>query len=123
MLTEITGLPDNIFGVRATGIVDANDIKNVLLPGLQRTADRFGEIRYLLVLDTEVKNFTAGAWIQDAKAGLENFTKWEKIAVVSNEKSVEWFTDIFTFATTGSSKGFKPEQLEDAKAWLSNNLN
>lgn len=119
MLTEITGLPENIFGVRATGEVDSDDLKNVLLPGLKRTADRFDEIRYLLVLETDVKNFTAGAWVQDAKAGLQNFTKWKKIAVVSAEKGVEWFTDIFTVATPGSSKGFKPEEIEDAKNWLS----
>jgi len=118
MLTEITGLPDNIFGVRATGEVDSDDLKNVLLPGLKRTAEKFGEIRYLLVLDTDVKNFTAGAWIQDAKAGLQNFTKWRKIAIVTSEKGVEWFTDIFTVATPGSSKGFKPEELEKAKEWL-----
>ncbi|PWS28888.1 STAS/SEC14 domain-containing protein [Pedobacter yonginense] len=118
MLTEITGLPENIFAVRATGEVDADDLKNVLLPGLKRTADRFDEIRYLLVLETDVKNFTAGAWVQDAKAGLQNFTKWKKIAVVSHEKGVEWFTDVFTVATPGASKGFKPEEIEEAKAWL-----
>lgn len=118
MLAEITGLPDHIFGVRATGEVTTVDLKDVLLPGLARTGDRFGEIRYLLVLDTEVKNFTTGAWIQDAVAGLKNYTKWKKIAVVSDEKSVEWFSDFFTFITPGSSKGFKPNQIEEAKEWL-----
>ena len=118
MLTEITGLPDHIFGVRATGEVTSDDIKDVLLTGLKRTAQRFKEIRYLLVLETDVKNFTAGAWVQDAKAGLQNFTKWKKIAVVSAEKGVEWFTDIFTIATPVKSKGFKPEEIEEAKAWL-----
>ncbi|WP_145854409.1 SpoIIAA family protein [Pedobacter suwonensis] len=118
MLTEITGLPDHIFGVRATGEVTSDDIKSVLLTGLQRTARRFKEIRYLLVLETDVKNFTAGAWAQDIKAGLQNFSKWKKIAVVSAEKGVEWFTDVFTIATHGQSKGFKPEEIEEAKAWL-----
>ena len=118
MLTEITGLPDHIFGVRATGEVTTNDLKDVLLPGLARTSDRFGEIRYLLVLETEVKNFTTGAWIQDVKAGLQNFTNWKKIAVISNEKSVEWFSNFFTFLIPGSAKGFKPEELDEAKLWL-----
>lgn len=121
MLTEIIGLPDNIFGVRATGEVTSEDLKTVLLPGLKRTADRFGEIRYLLVLETDVKNFTAGAWVQDARAGLQNFTKWKKIAIVSDEKAVEWFSDVFTVVTPGSSKGFKPEEIEAAKQWLSEN--
>ncbi|WP_231459556.1 MULTISPECIES: STAS/SEC14 domain-containing protein [unclassified Pedobacter] len=114
MLAEITGLQDNIFGVRATGEVTSEDIKTVLLPGLARTVEKFGEIRYLLILETDVKNFTAGAWIQDAKPGLENFTKWKKIAVLSHEKGVEWFTNVFTIATPGSSKGFKPDEVEAA---------
>ncbi|WP_316803335.1 STAS/SEC14 domain-containing protein [Pedobacter nototheniae] len=118
MLTEIAGLPENVFGVRATGEVNADDLKSVLLPGLKKLVDRFGEIRYLLVLDTDVKNFTAGAWVQDAKAGLQNFSSWKKIAVLSHEKGVEWFTDVFTMVTPGSSKGFKPEELKEAKAWL-----
>ncbi len=118
MLTEITGLPDHIFGVRATGEVTSDDVKSVLLTGLKRTAERFNEIRYLLVLETDVKNFTAGAWVEDVKAGLQNFVKWKKIAVVSAEKGVEWFTDIFTVVTPGKSKGFKPEEIEEAKAWL-----
>ena len=118
MLAEITGLPDHIFGVRATGQVTTADLKDVLLPGLARTGDRFGEIRYLLVLDTEVKNFTTGAWIQDAKAGLENYSKWKKIAVVSEEKSVEWFSNFFTFLTPGSAKGFKLNEMDAAKEWL-----
>jgi len=42
----------------------------------------------------------------------------KKIAVVSAEKGVEWFTDVFTLATPGKSKGFKPEEIEEAKAWL-----
>ena len=120
MLTEITGLPDHVFAVRATGEVTSDDLKNVLLTGLKRTADRFGEIRYLLVLETDVKNFTAGAWVQDIKAGLQNFTKWKKIAVVSAEKAVEWFTDVFTVVTPGASKGFKPDEIEAAKVWLLN---
>ncbi|UKT65473.1 STAS/SEC14 domain-containing protein [Pedobacter mucosus] len=118
MLAEITGLPENIFGVRATGEVEGDDVKNVLLPGLKRTADTFNEIRYLLILDTSVKNFTAGAWVQDIKAGLQNFSNWRKIAILSDEKGVEWFTDLFTIATPGSSKGFKLNELEEAKSWL-----
>ncbi len=118
MLAEITGLPDHIFGVRATGEVTTTDLNDVLLPGLARTSDRFGEIRYLFVLDTELKNFTSGAWIQDARAGLKNFTKWKKIAVLSEEKSVDWFSNVFTFLIPGSSKGFKLEEIEEAKAWI-----
>ncbi|RZK78061.1 MAG: STAS/SEC14 domain-containing protein [Pedobacter sp.] len=119
MLTIMNDLPGHVLGVRATGKVDKTDIEAVLLPALQEKVDIYDEINYLLVLDTEVGNWTAGAWLEDAKAGLKHFTKWNKIAVVSDQKGVEKFTDMFTLAIPGESKGYTPAELEDAKLWVS----
>lgn len=118
MLQLIQGLPSHVVGVKATGEVTADDLKAVLIPALEKVVEQHGHIHYLLQLDTDVKNWTFGAWMQDAKAGLQNFTKWKKIAVVSDEKAVEKFTDVFSYLTPGESKGFKPEELEQAKTWV-----
>jgi hypothetical protein len=72
-----------------------------------------------LVLDTSVGNFTLGSWLQDFKAGIKNFTKWKKIAVVTDQQGVEKFTDVFSIAVPGNSKGFKMSELEEAKTWIS----
>nr|WP_109607291.1 STAS/SEC14 domain-containing protein [Mucilaginibacter oryzae] len=50
---------------------------------------------------------------------MKNFIKWNRIAVVSEQKGVEWFTDLFRFVIPGKSKGFTHEQLDEAKAWIS----
>lgn len=73
---------------------------------------------YLLVLDTDVSNFSAAAWWSDLKIGLKHFTQWNKIAVVTDEKGVEWFTDVFSYFVPGQSKGFQANQLEEAKKWI-----
>jgi len=119
MLSIIKDLPGHVLGVRATGTVDKTDLENILLPALQEKVNIYDEINYLLVLDTEVGNWTAGAWIEDAKAGLKHFTKWHKIAVVTDQKGVEKFTDVFTLAVPGESKGFTHAELEEAKTWVS----
>jgi hypothetical protein len=118
MLEIINDLPAHVLGVKATGEVSASDLETVLLPALQKQADQFDSINYLLVLETSVKNFTPGAWLQDMKAGLKNFSKWNKIAVVTDETLVEKFTDLFTIAVPGKSKGFTPTELADAKGWV-----
>ena len=118
MISIIKDLPNHVIGVKATNEVDADDLKNVLLPALQQKIDEVGEINYLLVLDTDVANWTAGAWLQDMKAGFLHFTKWNRIAVVSDQKAVETFTDLFTVAVPGKSKGFTHAELEEAKAWV-----
>lgn len=120
MISIIPDVPAHVIGVRATNEVDADDLKNVLLPALQQKIDEVGEINYLLVLDTDVQNWTAGAWLQDMKAGLLHFTKWNRIAVVTDQSAVEKFTDLFTLAVPGKSKGFSHAELEEAKIWVAN---
>lgn len=119
MLTTIQNLPAHVFGVKAQGEVDADDLKNVLLPGLESLTDKFGEIYYLLVLETKVENFTAGAWFQDMVAGIKHFTSWKKIAIVTDQKAVEKFTDGFSYVTPGEAKGYSLNELNEAIAWVS----
>lgn len=119
MLSIIRNLPDHVFGVRATGEVDQEDLKSVLLPGLAVIVEKYGEIYYLLVLETDVENFTAGAWIQDLIAGIKHLTQWKKMAIVTDQQTVEKFTDFFNYISPGQAKGFKADELRAAKAWVS----
>ena len=119
MLTVIQNLPDHVFGVRASGEVTKDDLKEVLLPGLENLSARYKEIYYLLVLDTDVQNFTAGAWIQDLVAGVKHLTEWKKMAIVSDQKSVEKFTDLFSYVSPGEAKGYEHAELQEAIDWVS----
>lgn len=119
MIEEIKELPDHVFGVRVTGEVTEADLKDVLLPGLQRLSDAHGVIHYLLHLETDVENFTAGAWVQDMLAGIKHFTEWKKIAVVTPQRGVRKFTGAFSVVAPGEARGFGPGQLDEAIAWVS----
>ena len=119
MLVKIPDLPPYVFGVRATGEVTAEDLQKLLVPGLQQLVDQFGSIHYLLVLDTGVGNFTTGAWLQDMKVGIKHFTRWKRIAVVTDQVGVEKFTDIFSFVVPGVSRGFNHAQIAEAIHWVS----
>ncbi|HEX8021906.1 STAS/SEC14 domain-containing protein [Mucilaginibacter sp.] len=119
MLQIINNLPPHVVGIRASGEVNSQDMETVLLPEINKLVNRQGKINYLLVLDTGVQNFTLAAWWDDLKLGLKNFTNWHRIAIVTDQKGVEWFTDIFRFMVPGNSRGFSHDQLEEAKNWIS----
>ena len=119
MLVKIADLPAHVFGVTANGAITAHDIETVLLPGLQRLVEDYDEIYYLLVLDTDVKNFSSGALMQDMKLGIKHFIKWKKIAVVTEQSAVAKFTDFFSALVPGESKGYNEDQLADAIEWIS----
>lgn len=119
MLRIINNLPQNVVGIHASGEVTKNDLDKVVMPRLDDLAKKQGEINYLLVLETGVQNFTAGAWYDDIKAGLKHFTDWNRVAIVSDQKGVEWFTDAVSFAIPGKSKGFPLTELDKAVKWVS----
>jgi hypothetical protein len=119
MLQFINDLPPHVVGIHAIGEVTKEDMNAVLIPRLDELVEKQGEINYLLVLETDVSNFTAGAWLEDFKLGLKNFTKWNRIAIVSDQKAVELFSYAFKVFIPGKSKGFPLSKLQDAVTWVS----
>ena len=118
MLQFINDLPDDVVGIHAIGEVTKEDFDKVLIPRIDDLSKRQGKIKYLLVLETDVSNFTLAAWWKDLVMGLKHFTEWKRIAVVSDQKGVEWFTDAFKYFIPGNSKGFALSELEEAVEWI-----
>lgn len=119
MLQYINDLPAHVVGIHAVGEVKREDIKQVLIPKLNETVRKQGEINYLLILETDIKNFTIGALLQDISAGLKHYTRWNKIAVVTDQKSVLWLSNAFRVMIPGQSKGYPLDKLDEAIIWVS----
>ena len=119
MIQQIQNLPANMVGFKASGEVTEDDFKNVVLPQVEQLLKQNDKLNYMLVLDTEIKNFTAGAWLQDALLGLKHLTKWNRAAIVSDNESVIKFTEVFSKMMIGEFKGFKKSELDQAIHWTS----
>ena len=119
MLQFIKDLPSHVAGVHATGEVRDEHFEQVLTPLLNELLNNQEKINLLLVLDTNVSNFTWGALWKDLKLGLKHYMQWERIAIVTDQKSVELFSNIFRFMIPGKSRGFPLDKLDEAVRWLS----
>jgi hypothetical protein len=119
MLEVMNEVPPHVVGFRAKGEVTKEDYENVLIPAIDKAAEQFGSLHFLMVLETDVSNFTLGAWMDDAKVGLKHFTKWHRMAIVTPQKGVEKFSDLFGIVVPGESKGFSPDELHEAIEWVS----
>ena len=118
MLTKIEDAPAHVAAFKAIGKVDKHDYDNLMVPELERKDKEHGHLHMLILLETPVKNFTLGAWLEDAWMGLKHFRGWRKIAIVTDERAVEIFTNKFSFVIPGEAKGFKLSELETAKKWV-----
>jgi hypothetical protein len=119
MLELITSMPSTVVGIKATGQVKKEDYIKVLLPALEDLYDRTGRVSLLLLIETKLKNYSPGAWTEDAKTGVKYFTKWHRVAIVSSKKSIKRFTNTFGLLVPGQYRGFMTEELRKAKEWVS----
>lgn len=121
MINQIHNLPANMVGFRATSEVTEDDFSNVVMPQVKELIAKTDVLNYLLVLDTSVSNFTAGAWFKDAIMGIKHLTKWNRAAIVSDVKAVKTFTDIFSVIMPGEFKVFEHANQQEAIVWVSGN--
>jgi hypothetical protein len=119
MITKLSNLPSNMVGFSASGEVTENDIKTVVLPAVQELVSRTGELNYLLQLDTSLKDFTLGAWVQDAVLGAKHLLKWNRAAIISDVNAIKKFTEVFSVVVPGEFRGFAKDDLQSAIDWVS----
>jgi hypothetical protein len=77
----------------------------------------------MLVLDTPVKNFTFGAWFKDAVLGIQNLTKWNRAAIITDSEGVQNFTKVFSVLMPGTFKAFDHAEMDQAVDWVSEKIN
>lgn len=114
---------DNIVAFRALAEVTKGDFLTAVIPAVEHLVKQTNEINFLLVLDTDIKNFTAGAWLQDALLGLKHLGKWNRAAIVTDSEDIISFTNGFSYVVPGEFHGFKKEAFNKALNWVEGNIN
>ena len=92
MIELLTDLPDHVVGIEAVGHVEAEDYRSVVEPAVRAALERSEKIRLLYVLGERFEGYSAAASWQDAKLGIEHWSAWERIAVVTDR---DWVRDAF----------------------------
>ena len=113
---------DNVVAFRPLAEVTKEDFQRVVVPPVEKLVKQLNEINFLLVLDTDLENFTAGAWLQDAMIGLKHLGKWNRAAIVSDSEEIISFTNGFSYIVPGEFKGFKKLEFNKALNWVEGNI-
>ena len=121
MIQQITDLPENMVGFRASGEVTKDDF-DIVLKKVEEIVEKTGKLNYLLYLETSPANFTIGAWMKDGLLGVQNLTKWNRAAIVSDSEIVKKFTDVFSDIMPGEFRGFEMDDLQHAIDWTSEKI-
>ncbi len=119
MISRITDLPPYVTAFEVTGEVTKQDYDQVIIPEVDKIAKENNELYFLFILNTDIKNISAGFWWDDLKVSLQHIRQWRKIAVVSDSKTIEKLTGLFAYVSPAKAKGFMMSEIEEAKKWVS----
>ncbi|WP_163407317.1 SpoIIAA family protein [Flavobacterium ajazii] len=121
-MIHIIDTADNVVAFRALAEVTKEDFQALVVPAIDNLVKRINEINFLLVLDTDIGNVTAGAWLQDVLIGLKHLGKWNRAAIVTDTEEIISFTNGFSYIVPGEFRGFRKVEFNKALNWVEGNI-
>jgi hypothetical protein len=118
VLERITDLPEGVLGFTASGELSGDDYRGVLVPAVDAALGQHEKLRLLYVLGHDVTGVSADAAWQDTKVGMAHVTKWEKVAVVTDQEWLRHSVSIFGYLIPGQIKAYPTAAEADARAWI-----
>ncbi len=115
MLRLLDDVPEGVIGFEASGMLHAEDYRDVIVPALERAAEA-GDVRFVIVI-TDFKGMTGSAVWEDLKVGFEHLRKWRRVALVTDISWMAHLTSLFGWMSPGETRVFPLAEREQAMTW------
>ena len=114
MLELIGGFPKNVVGISVKGKLTMQDCRTVLMPAMKRSLKYHEKIRLYYELDSR---FPGAAW-NELDLGLEDFSRCERVAIVTDIGWVRLTVKAVRFLIPSEIRVFASVQAEEGLAWI-----
>jgi hypothetical protein len=119
MVELLTDFPPHVAAYRAWGAVSKEEYEAVVMTRVDDVADEYGRINFLVLLETDLENYSVGAFIDYLRISFKHFNKWNHMAIVSNQQWVRKAYDTLSPLVHGEVRGYKASEFEAARQWVS----
>jgi hypothetical protein len=123
MVELLPDFPPHVAAYRASGAVSKEEYAAIVMARVDEVAAQYGKINFLVRLETDMDNYSMGAFIEYLKVSFEHFTKWNRMAIVTDQKWVRKGYEVLSHLVPGVIKGYPLEDFAAAKEWVSAPLN
>jgi hypothetical protein len=118
MIEILKNFPDNVIALSCEEQVTKEDYERILVPVILKALKRHDKIRLLYKTSAKFTGYDPGAMWEDFKIGVENPTRWERVAVVTDVDWIVKMMGIFSFLIPCPVKLFPPSEAAQAHAWI-----
>ena len=118
MIELSKGFPDNVLAVICHGRITKEDYEKAIVPAVVDALKRHQKLRLYYETARDFGGIDAGAVWEDFMVGMEHFTRWERIALVSDVDWIKHTMRFFSFLMPAEMKIFSNAQADEARAWI-----
>jgi hypothetical protein len=123
MVVLLNEFPDHVAAYKATGAISQEEYEEVVMSRVDEVASRYERINFLVYLETDMSNYSIGAFLKYLKVSFEHFTKWNRMAIITDEKWLRSSYEVIGILVHGTIKTYVLKDFEAAKQWVSEPIN
>ncbi|MFZ0833526.1 MAG: STAS/SEC14 domain-containing protein [Mycobacterium sp.] len=118
MIEVLTGFPGNVAAFACHGHVTKADYETVLMPDVEKKLQQHEKVSIYYETAPDFEGFDPGAMWDDTKVGFSHYSRWERIAVVTD---VDWIKHTMRFAgflMPAEVRAFPTTDADEARGWV-----
>jgi hypothetical protein len=119
MVQLLDDFPPHVAAYKASGAVSKEEYRDVVMHRVDEVAAQYGKINFIVLLETDMGNYSIGAFLDYLKVSFEHFFKWERMAIVTDETWLRNAYKVLSPLVHGEIKGYPLKDFETAKQWVS----
>lgn len=119
MVELLNGFPPHVVAYCTSDKMDKEDYKKIVASRINEVVLEYDKINFLVLLPTDIDQYTLSSLLDYLKISFEHCFKWEKMAVVSNQKGVRGFYERLSPFVLGKLRGYEVKDFEEARQWVS----
>jgi hypothetical protein len=119
MVELLSGFPPHVAAYRAVGSVSKESYERVVMRRIDEVAAQYGKINFLVKLETDMANYSPVAFLDYLKVSFEHFRKWNRMAIVTDERWVRIAYETLSYLVPGEIRSYALTDYDAAKNWVS----
>jgi hypothetical protein len=114
----LDGLPRDVVGIRARGIITAQDYEKTLIPLIETKLKVHDHLKLLFIFDETFDSYSGAAVWDDMRFGFTHLNDFSRIAIVTDLAWIRHSAKLFAPLIRGKVHIFDVKDLEEARIWI-----
>ncbi len=118
MIERLKDFPANVLAFVCHGRVSKAEYDTVLVPAVNEALKSNDKVRIYYETAADFGGIEPGAMWADFKVGMEHFTRWERMALVTDVDWIKHTMSFFSFMMPGEMRTYSSAEAAQARAWI-----